>query len=150
MKRRSAREYALQFLYGIDCLDGSASERVFPHGNLPMEGALSLFWDRMPETDPDIKVYAEDIIKGSIKHLLHIDAIIEQAAEKWRLVRMATVDRNILRFATYELLYRDDIPSAVIINEAIEIAKKFSASESASFINGILDKIAKEHLETLK
>lgn len=86
---------------------------------------------------------AEDIVKGTIDNLKEIDEAIRKAAENWVVQRMAAVDRNILRAGTYELLYRNDIPSAVTINEAIEIAKKYSGNESASFINGILDKIAK-------
>jgi N utilization substance protein B len=70
--------------------------------------------------------------------------MIEKVTENWLLKRMAAVDRNILRFAAYEILYRKDIPSAVTINEAIEIAKRYSSIESASFLNGVLDRLAKE------
>ena len=96
------------------------------------------------ENDPEVKKFASEIIDGTLSMLDEIDSAIKKAAENWVLERMAAVDRNILRFAVYELLQRKDIPPAVTINEAIEIAKKYSTLESASFINGILDKIAQK------
>jgi len=138
MKRRKAREYVLQFLYGIDFtkLAGNISP-------VELKEKLNSFWKEAGEKDRDIKKYADDIIKGTLAHLESIDATIQSVAENWRLDRMASVDRNILRYATYELMYQKDIPPAVAINEAIEIAKTYSTIESASFINGILDKILK-------
>lgn len=135
MKRRKAREYALQFLYRIDFINTSE----------PKSEDLEAFWKDVGEKDPDSKAFAEDIISGALKNLSEIDSVIQMAAEKWKISRIASIDRNILRLAAYELLFRKDIPQAVTINEAIEIAKKYSTSESASFINGILDKIAKEY-----
>ena len=96
------------------------------------------------ENDPEVKKFASEIIDGTLSMLDEIDSAIKKTAENWVLERMAAVDRNILRFAVYELLQRKDIPPAVTINEAIEIAKKYSTLESASFINGILDKIAQK------
>lgn len=132
MKRRRAREYALQFLFQSDFGDGK-------HRKNNLKQFLS-----EKENDPEVKNFASEIINGTISALDEIDSVIKKTAEHWVLERMATVDRNILRFAVYELLYCNDIPSAVTINEAIEIAKKYSTSESAAFINGILDKIAKK------
>jgi N utilization substance protein B len=132
MRRRRAREYALQILFQIDFKGREVSGNDFDD-----------FWLDKDETG-DVKKFAEEIVRGTIKSLDEIDSWIEKVAENWVLRRMAAVDRNILRFAAYEILYRKDIPSAVTINEAIEIAKKFSSSESAPFINGILDKLAKE------
>lgn len=132
MKRRRAREYALQFLFQSDFGDGK-------HRKNNLKQFLS-----EKENDPEVKNFASEIINGTISALDEIDSVIKKTAEHWVLERMAAVDRNILRFAVYELLYCNDIPSAVTINEAIEIAKKFSTSESAAFINGILDKIAKK------
>ncbi len=83
-------------------------------------------------------------MQGTIDNMEEIDRVIKEAAEHWEMERMAAVDRNILRFAVYEILYRSDIPSAVTINEALEIAKKYSSLESAPFINGLLDRIAKD------
>jgi len=132
MKRRRAREYALQLLFQIDFKDRDVNSADFED-----------FWLDRGESE-EVKKFTEDLVRGTIKKLDEIDSRIEKTAENWILKRMAAVDRNILRFATYEILYRKDIPSAVTINEAIEIAKKFSSSEAAPFINGILDRLAKE------
>ncbi|MBI5664149.1 MAG: transcription antitermination factor NusB [Nitrospirae bacterium] len=95
----------------------------------------------MTEED-EVKEFTRDIAASTLDHRKDIDEIIKSAAENWSIERMAIIDRNILRAATYELCYRSDIPSSVAINEALEIAKKYSTEESAPFINGILDKIA--------
>ncbi len=131
MKRRRGREYVLQFLFQYDFT-----------GRRPDEEEFKAFWIDKPE-DGELKRFVSDIVYGTIDNLNVIDSTINKAAEHWDIERMATVDRNILRAATYELLYRKDIPSTVTINEAIEIAKKYSTTESAPFINGILDRIAK-------
>ena len=145
MKRRKAREYALQFLYRIDFFGGPGEEtgRYTKPGEL--KGELLSFWNEAGDAEQDVKLFAEDIITGTIMHLEEIDSAIERIAEKWTLSRIASIDRNILRFAVYELLFRKDIPGAVTINEALEIAKKYSTAESASFINGLLDRIAREY-----
>lgn len=131
MKRRRGREYVLQFLFQFDFT-----------GKRPDESEFESFWADKDE-DKDIKGFVRDIFYGTLDNLKEIDDTIKGVTEHWELERMAAVDRNILRAATYELLFRKDIPSAVTINEAIEIAKKYSTSDSASFINGILDRIAK-------
>jgi len=131
MRRRKGREYALQFLFQFEFT-----------GKRPDDRDLADFWSDL-DGDAEARRFAEGIICGTLDNLPEIDAAIQKAAEHWVLQRMAVVDRNILRCATYELLHRGDIPSTVTINEAIEIAKKYSSIESASFINGILDKIAK-------
>lgn len=128
MKRRQAREYALQMLFQRDFIETE-------------EGRVS-FWEGK-DVDPEVVEFALRIVRGTREHLEEIDSTIKKYAEHWVLERMAAVDRNILRAGAYELIFAGDIPSAVAINEAIEIAKKFSSSESASFINGILDRIAK-------
>lgn len=145
MKRRDAREYALQFLYRIDFITISAENSSKTKGIPNIKDSLEFFWSDTDEKDPDIKAFAEDIILGTIKNLKEIDQLIQKTVERWEISRMASIDRNILRFATYELLFRKDIPCAVTINEALEIAKKYSTAESAAFINGILDKIAKKY-----
>jgi N utilization substance protein B len=105
------------------------------------------FWEGNAE-EADVKEFTRDIVASTLKHIKEIDEIIKKAAENWSIERMAIIDRNILRAATYELFYRTDIPASVAINEALEIAKKYSTEESAPFINGILDKIA--HLKDKK
>jgi N utilization substance protein B len=132
MRRRKAREYALQILFQADFKGKKIDNKD-----------LEEFWSDKKESR-NVKEFTEEIVRGTLNRLDEIDAIIEKVAENWVLKRMAAVDRNILRFAAYEILYKKDIPSAVTINEAIEIAKKFSSTESAPFINGILDRLAKE------
>jgi transcription antitermination protein NusB len=132
MKRRQAREYALQILFQIDFTEKKLGRRE-----------LDEFWADKKE-NKEIRKFAEELVKGTLEKLEDIDALIEKLAENWILGRMAAVDRNILRFAAFEILYRKDIPSAVTINEALEIAKKYSSSESAPFLNGVLDRLAKE------
>jgi N utilization substance protein B len=132
MKRRRAREYALQILFQIDFKEKKIANKD-----------LESFWSDK-DVSEDIRKFTEALVKGTLQRLEEIDSKIAKVAENWILNRMAAVDRNILRFAAYEILYRKDIPLAVTINEAIEIAKKFSTSEAAPFINGILDKLAKE------
>ncbi|MDA8092035.1 MAG: transcription antitermination factor NusB [Nitrospiraceae bacterium] len=131
MKRRKAREYALQMLFQLDF-----------NAEKPGEHFFDSFWRPLDEPE-QVKAFAQRIVEGTIDHLEEIDAIIRRYAENWVLERMALVDRNVLRGAAYELLYEQDTPAAVVINEALEIAKKFSMKESSAFINGILDKIAK-------
>jgi N utilization substance protein B len=132
MKRRKAREYALQLLFQID----------FTKRELERKD-LEEFWSGKKESR-DIREFTEKLVRGTLESLEEIDSIIEKATENWFLKRMAAVDRNILRFAAYEILHRKDIPYAVTINEALEIAKKYSSAEAASFLNGVLDKLAKE------
>ena len=132
MKRRKSREYALQLLFQADFRQKKLDRADIDH-----------FWSEKKET-ADVKEFAEDLVRGTLKKLDEIDKIIEKGTENWILKRMAAVDRNILRFAVYEILYRKDIPSAVTINEALEIAKKYSTGEAASFLNGVLDRLAKE------
>jgi transcription antitermination protein NusB len=132
MKRRKAREYALQLLFQID----------FTKKELERKD-LEQFWSDKKESR-DIREFTEKLVKGTLESLEEIDGIIENTTENWFLKRMAAVDRNILRFAAYEILHRKDIPYAVTINEALEIAKKYSSAEAASFLNGVLDKLAKE------
>ncbi len=132
MKRRKAREYALQLLYGFDL-----------SGELINQKTLKDFWKEHHHT-ADIREFTEDLVFGTINNLKEIDELISSVTEHWDINRMAAVDRNILRYATYELLFRDDIPAAVTLNEAIEISKKYSSRESSSFINGVLDRITKK------
>lgn len=141
MKRRKAREYVLQFLYKIDFMGVFKNSSA---GKPALKDALKDFWKETDEPDSQIITFSEEIITGTVGNLDKIDSVIQETTEKWKLSRMATVDRNIMRFAVYEMLFRKDIPAAVTINEALEIAKKFSTADSASFINGVLDRIAKE------
>ncbi|MBI5191083.1 MAG: transcription antitermination factor NusB [Nitrospirae bacterium] len=130
--RRKARELALQYLYKLD-VSGEELSRDDLNDFLQEYSTLE-----------DDKDYAIILIQNTEKHTKEIDALITAHLEHWTIERLSTIDRNILRFATCELLYFLDVPVNVTINEAIEVAKKFSLEESATFINGVLDKVAKE------
>jgi transcription antitermination protein NusB len=126
--RRKARELAVQLLYQHDLA------RMDP------EEAMSLFWEHFP-VNMEVRDFCTQLVLGSLDRLLMIDELLSEASENWSLTRMSVVDRNILRLATYELLDRPDIPPSVSLNEAIEIAKKYSTPDAAVFINGVLDRI---------
>ena len=130
----------MQFLYGIDLVTTGAGSRTQDD----LFRGLDEFWGGAGENDQEVKTFAEKLIRGTAEHLEEIDSLIQKAVDKWKLLRMAAIDRNIIRVAAYEILFRDDIPDAVSINEALEIAKRFSTAESAAFINGILDRISKD------
>jgi len=131
-RRRKAREVALQFLYQLDVY---GEDDPAPHADE--------FWSRHP-VDRDTQSFADVLVRGTKENQPKADRIIAQYAENWDLDRMAVADRNILRLAVYEMLWRDDAPPKVVISEAIEIAKKFGTQESSRFINGILDRVHKE------
>jgi N utilization substance protein B len=128
-KRTLAREYALKLLYRIDI----TQEKV--------EDVISDSFPRI--RDKEIKKFALNIVRGTWEGKETIDEKIKKYALKWDLNRMAVVDRNILRMAIYELLNLNEIPPKVSINEAIELAKKYGDEDSGKFVNGILDKIAR-------
>jgi len=130
--RRKSRELALQMLFQAD-LGEQASEQV-----------RKTFWKGRGDVEPDVQGFTEDIFRVAQDHAEEINKLIQSHAENWRMDRMAAVDRNILRAAVAEFIGFPKTPRAVVINEAIEIARKFSAPESAQFINGVLDSIGKE------
>ena len=107
----------------------------------------------MPEPTIDeaaLRLFAEPLIRGTLEHRDAVDEIIKKHAKNWELHRIAAVDRNILRLAIYEMLHREDIPPVVSINEAVDIAKKFSTQDSGKFVNGILDKVKGELMRPAK
>lgn len=136
MNRRKAREYALQMLFQSE-FAGREKVITFHEDFLPAA-----------KEKEGMKNFVEELVTGTIRNIEEIDLVIQGAAENWDLKRMAAVDRNILRLAIYEIFYRDDIPAAVTINEALEIAKKYSSLESVPFINGLLDKVARDRGKT--
>lgn len=127
-KRRRAREIALKILYEMEVTRKDSDE------------ALADFWESQP-TGEEVRSFATKLVTGTSGNLSSIDALLGKHADNWDINRMAAVDRNILRFATYELLFLDEIPPKVTMNEAIEIAKKYSTQDSGRFVNGILDRI---------
>jgi N utilization substance protein B len=155
-KRREARERAVQFLFQHD---------LNPPENL--DRALNEFWDTQraaaiagekgpatwgqpvelpPPTaeEVEMRLFADPLIRGTLEHRDAIDEHIKKHAKNWEFHRIAAVDRNIMRLAIYEMLFREDIPPIVSINEAVDIAKKFSTQDSGKFVNGILDKVRSE------
>lgn len=131
-KRTQAREAALQVLYQLDLRGAEVL------GDL--EAILGRLLDALA-TDPSVVEFARGLVLGCWARRAELDQRIRAIAENWDLDRMATVDRNVLRMAAFELLFRDDVPPKVAINEAIDLAKRFSTADSGSFVNGILDKI---------
>jgi N utilization substance protein B len=156
-KRREARERAVQFLFQHD---------LNPPQDL--DEALAQFWDAQrtaaiveekegkakwgekidlpPPSSEELVVreFAEPLIRGALEHREESDALIRKYCKNWDLPRIAAVDRNVLRLAIYEMLHREDIPPVVSINEAVDIAKRFSTEDSGRFVNGILDSVKKE------
>jgi len=130
MSRRLARETALQVLFQLD-MAGDKLDNVTVVRKWAEEFAV-------PETSIP---FAQELVEGTLSHMEDIDAKLGQLSEGWALTRMANVDRNLLRLACYEILYREDIPGRVTINEALEIAKRYASEESGKFINGILDRV---------
>jgi N utilization substance protein B len=127
-ERRKARELAIQVIFSLDFGVNSPEE------------AFELVY-RNFDPDEQIKGFSKELVLGVWEKRKQIDEMINRASKNWRIDRMSRVDKSILRLATYEILYRDDIPPKVSINEAIEIAKKFGNNNSYGFINGVLDNI---------
>lgn len=157
-KRREARERAVQFLFQHD---------LNPPDNVELE--LEQFWNSQraaaiedekgvahwnqpvelpPPTaeEAGTRRFAEPLIRGVLEHRSEIDEMIKKHAKNWEFHRIAAVDRNVMRLAIYEMLHREDIPPVVSINEAVDIAKRFSTQDSGKFVNGILDKVRGELL----
>jgi N utilization substance protein B len=113
----------------------------------PIDELFETYWTEMrDDADEDVRHFANLLVQQAINHLDDIDRLIASRAENWRIERMAAVDRNILRLAVYEFLYESDTPKVVVINEALEIARRYSTYEATQFINGLLDAI-RRHLE---
>jgi len=108
------------------------------------EKAIADFWGSFDKVGPDDRRFATRLVNGVIMALEELDSAIEGVSHRWKMGRMAQVDRNLLRMAAYEILYCPDIPKSATINEAIEVAKRFSGQDSFAFINGILDKLEPE------
>ncbi|HAZ09862.1 MAG: transcription antitermination factor NusB [Candidatus Omnitrophota bacterium] len=135
-KRTFARECALKILYRIEISKESVAS------------SLKDFWSKSAESiDKESHDFAETLVKGACENIKTIDEIISKYTENWNISRMAVIDRNVMRMSIYEMLYRDDIPPNVSINEAIELAKKYGDIDSGKFVNGILDKIKKVELK---
>jgi len=130
-KRRKSREFALQVLYQLDIIKQGAID------------TLAQFRDHF-SGNGERDEFMEHLVLGVLEHSKEIDHLIEKYSENWRLDRMNIIDRAILRMAIYELLYCQEIPPKVTLNEAIELGKRFGSEDSGSFVNGILDRIQNE------
>jgi transcription antitermination protein NusB len=129
-ERRRGREFALQILFQIDM------------GGSEIAEATSTFWEGKRVTI-EARRFAESLAQGTIAHLTEIDARLREGLVHWRLPRIAAVDRSVLRMAVYELLHEKETPPVVVIDEAIELAKRYGGEESGLFVNGVLDGIRK-------
>lgn len=129
--RRSGREAALQMLFQLEASGATPAMTI------------ELFW-RLFEADPEGRPYADEIVAGVGASLADVDKAITKASQNWRLERMSRVDRNLLRMSTWELMRKKDIPRAVVIDEAVELAKEYGTEDSSGFVNGVLDRIAND------
>jgi transcription antitermination protein NusB len=131
--RSECREWALQFLYQAEFVGSRGRED------------LDRFWGHFHPEGPGAPAYLRELVAGVATHQEELDALIVRFSEHWRLERMTVVDRNLLRLAAYELLYQAKVPPKVVINEAVEMAKRYGSEDSGAFINGILDQIRAAH-----
>jgi len=129
--RTKARECALKILYAVDIRKDS------------QELCTRVFWENHPTIKDEIKKFSTFIVEGVSKNKAFIDSNISKYATNWQIQRMPPIDRNILRAAVFELLFAEEIPPKVSINEAIEMAKRYGDKDSGKFVNGVLDKINK-------
>jgi transcription antitermination protein NusB len=130
--RRKSRELCLQMLFQWDM------------GKQSPEHVRKTFWAERDEVDADTRGFADDLFNVAVDRQMQIDDLIQKHAQHWRMERMAAVDRNVLRTGVAEFLSSRETPRPVVINEALEIARKFSAPESVQFINGVLDSVGKD------
>lgn len=174
-KRRRAREMAVQMLYqsdlgeapvreviaGFDPLEVLAAHRAAAaeeeeaetgeaetgeaRGRKRSKGKAKRSRAERPEALAESFDYAERLVRGTLEHRDELDALIREQAENWRLERMPAVDRNILRLAVYEMLFEEEVPKLVVLDEAIELAKKYGSERSGPFVNGLLDGLLKSH-----
>jgi N utilization substance protein B len=137
--RRRGRECALQILYQMDVSGSLSAEKTLTQEDLEM--ALNTYWHSFETVKPKVREFSERLVKGVSEHLAQLDDAISGQSKNWKISRMDRVDLNLLRLAAYEIIYCPDVPKAAAINEALEIAKRFSEDDAASFINGILDNL---------
>jgi transcription antitermination protein NusB len=128
--RRKSREFAMQMLYQWEIC-----------GYTPAQVETTFFGNQ--RADAEVEGFARELFEGAVGNIEQLDFLVREHAQNWRLERMAAVDRNILRVALYELLHHAETPAAAVINEALEIARRFSTGDSVEFVNGVLDGIRK-------
>ena len=143
--RRKGRELVLILLYREEFSDDKNIKRAI--GNIIKLDPTGL---NTKQTESDVRDFAEDLFRGVLANREAIDKLLEKYLEHWEIDRVAVIDKSIMKMAIYEILFRDDIPDVVSINEAVELAKKYSTENSGGFVNGILDRIRKDKREILK
>ena len=129
--RTTARESALQMLFAVDAAEGDVEE------------VIRDYWRETPG-DAEGRAFADNLVRGVANDLPKVDRLISTASSNWRVERMTRVDRNVLRIGAFELSSCPDVPRAVTLDEAVELAKRFGTEESGSFVNGVLDRIAED------
>ncbi len=129
--RRDARESAVQILFQLDFNPDE------------LNTTLASYWHER-NVSPKTQLFVEELVRGVMEHRFQVDALISKCAQNWDLPRMATVDRNVIRLAVYEMMFRKDIPHAVAINEAVAIAKNMGDIGSGRFVNGVLDRVHRD------
>jgi N utilization substance protein B len=134
-KRRKGRELAMQMLFQADM------------GRQNPDEVRKTFWQARDEVEPDTRGFAEDLFRVATAREAEIDTLIEKHSANWKLARMSSVDRNVLRTAVAEMVGFRGTPAPIVINEALEIARRYSSPESINFLNGVLDAIARERLK---
>lgn len=130
-KRRRSRESAIQCLYQWD-VTGADPELI-----------LQGYWEAHGDVEAEVKRFAESLVLGTLAHVDEIDAMISKHSRHWRMERLGVVEKSILRLGGYELIYEDETPAAVVIDEAVELSKRFADPEAGPFINGVLDGMSK-------
>ncbi len=133
--RRKSRELTMQMLFQGDL------------GKQSPEQVTRLFWSSVTDVDAETRGFAEDLYRVATSRQAEIDALIEQHSQNWRLERMPVVDRNLLRAAIAEMLGFPKTPAAIVINESLEVARRYAAPESVNFLNGVLDAVARDLLK---
>ncbi len=145
-----SREMAVQMLFQTDLAGSSVASALagFDLADFLLESSDA---GERPESRPDLDEamsafgHARELVEGTAEHLEEIDSLIRAQAENWRLERMPAVDRNILRLAVYEMLFQADVPKLVVVDEAVELAKRFGSEQSSRFVNGLLDGLIRRH-----
>lgn len=136
-QRRQSREWAVQFLFQQD------------YHLYELDEALPIFWKEREASD-QAKAFTVELVRGVFEHSDEIDRLIREHSKHWSPDRMSGVDKNVMRVALFEMLYRPDIPPVVSINEAVDIAKRFGGADSGSFVNGVLDRVASKLKRSLR
>ncbi len=146
MRRRLARELAVQSLYQIEMNEATAADaiaHVIEEARTEDEAQLTR------ERDQIVPHEVLELVEGTMQHKRQIDSLLSDYLKGWQMDRLSKVDREIMRLATYEMVFREDVPPKVVVNEAIEMAKNFGTEESGKFVNGVLGKMIKD-LETIR